>query len=246
MATTTPTRTPITSDAYSTPTPTRVYSSTDTSSDEERKSFGSLYQNYFVLVAIVIAIALVGGFVLYRRKKRTVYRTNAQRQAALSRDLEDQGLRGNRGWGWGALSRDYSSGPTLHGQPVTVRGGTGLTPWRCRREEEGLNEVGEAPPAYKPAPDDSHTVLETGQPTPSTDAVIAPALPRPTLGRENTGLKPPDYTETVVSNVAPGRGSSSTTIPISTATNSRNTNPNADVELGNLPGYTANDTRDRR
>ncbi|KAI5210872.1 hypothetical protein AUEXF2481DRAFT_42902 [Aureobasidium subglaciale EXF-2481] len=246
VTTTAPTWAPITSDAYGIPTPASIYSSTDSSSNEEGKSFGSLYRNYFVLVAIVIVIAFVGGCVFYRRKKRIVYRTNVQRQAALSRDLEDQGLHGNRGWGWGALSRDYSSGPTPHGQPVTIRGGTGMTTGRRRREDEGLNEVGEAPPAYKPAPDDNHTLLETGQSAPSTDATIAPALPRPTLGRENTGLKPPDYTETVITNVAPGRGLSSTTIPTSTATNSRNTNPDRDVELGHLPGYTANDTRDRR
>ncbi|CAD0024413.1 unnamed protein product [Aureobasidium pullulans] len=241
MATTTSAWAPVTSDAYSTPTANSVPDSSYTSSQSDDRSFGDLYQNYFAFVAVVIVIALVGGCVFYRRKKRIIYRASVSRQLALSRDIEDQGLRANRGWGWGALSRDYSSGPTPRGQPLSARAGIGLAPWRRRREEEGLNEAGEAPPAYKPAPDDNDTVLETGQPAPQNDATT-PAVPRPTLGREHTGLKPPDYTEAVV---APVRGSSSMTVPTSSAANPTTITNEADPECGDLPGYVAN-THERR
>ncbi|CAD0112421.1 unnamed protein product [Aureobasidium uvarum] len=216
---------PYTSDPHTTLTPILVSRSDES---DEGKSFGNLYQNYFAFVAVAVVVALVCACVLYRRKKRIVYQANVSRQIALTRDIEDQGLRANRGWGWGALSRDYSSGPAPRGQPLGV-----LSPWRRRREEEGLNEAGEAPPAYKTAPDDNDTVLETAQPASPANPTI-PAVPRPTLARENTGLKPPDYTETVVSSLAPGRASSSTTIPTSTTTP---TNPHTDSQSNDLPTY---------
>ncbi|KAK6001325.1 hypothetical protein QM012_002656 [Aureobasidium pullulans] len=219
--------------ASSTPTPIVITSQKHIKRDDEDQSFGELYHNYFVFVAVAIAIALVGGCFFYRRKKRVVHRANASRQIALSRDIEDQGLRANRGWGWGALSRDYSSGPTPHGQPLGVRGPISLSAWRRRGEEEGLNDAGEAPPAYKSAPDHNDTVLETTRPTNLT----TPAIPRPTLGREHTGLKPPDYTETIVSPVTPERGSSSTIVPTISATNTH-----IDAGSEDLPTY--NDQHD--
>lgn len=210
--------------------------------DDDDQSFGDLYHNYFAFVAVVIAVVLVGGCVFYRRKKRIVYQARVSRQIALTRDIEGQGLRANRGWGWGALSRDYSSGPTPHGQPLGVRGAMGLPPWRRRREEEGLNDAGEAPPAYKSAPDHSDTVLETARPA-SPANLATPAVPRPALGRETTGLKPPDYTETIVSPVpvTPGRGSSSTAVPTTTATNTH-----TDAGSEDLPTYNETYEHERR
>ncbi|KAH0346218.1 hypothetical protein KCU83_g7448, partial [Aureobasidium melanogenum] len=206
--------------------------------DDGGQSFGELYHNYFVFVAVVVAIALFACCFFYRRKKRIVHRANVSRQIALSRDIEDQRLRANRGWGWGALSRDYSSGPAPRGQPLGARGAVGLPSWGRRREEEGLNDAGEAPPAYKSAPDHNDTVLETARPA-SPSNLAPPAVPRPALGREHTGLKPPDYTEAVISPVTPGRGSSSSTVPTSTATDAH-----ADAASDGLPTY--NDTHERR
>ena len=233
-ATTTASWAAVTSDAYNTPTS----NSNDGSSSSER-SFGDIYQNYFAFVAVVVVVALVGSCVFYRRKKALLRRANLSRQMALSRDIEDQGLRANRGWGWGALSRDYASGPDPRGQPLATRGALGIpSPWRRRREEDGLNEAGEAPPAYKSAPDQNDTVLEIARPA-APDTITSPAIPRPTLGRENTGLKPPDYTEAVVSLIAPERASSSNAIQTSTATHTHD-----HVELDDLPTY--NDTNERR
>ncbi|KAG9601865.1 hypothetical protein KCU77_g1538, partial [Aureobasidium melanogenum] len=206
--------------------------------DDGGQSFGELYHNYFVFVAVVIAIALFACCFFYRRKKRIVHQANVSRQIALSRDIEDQRLRANRGWGWGALSRDYSSGPTPRGQPLGARGAMGLPSWGRRREEEGLNDAGEAPPVYKSAPDHNDTVLETARPA-SPTSLTPPAVPRPALGREHTGLKPPDYTEAVISPVTPGRGSSSSTVPTSTTTDAH-----ADAGSDGLPTY--NDTHERR
>jgi hypothetical protein len=238
MATTTSWN-PVASDAYSTPSPSVVKKSNDGSSTSDG-SF-DIYQNYFAFVAIIIAVGLVGGCVFYRRKKQINRHANLSRQAALSRDIEDQGLRTNRGWGWGALSRDYSSGPNPHGQPLSqgLRGAMGVpTPWRRRREEEGFNEAGEAPPAYKSAPDHTDTILESAQIVPLTH-ITTPAVPRPTIGREHTGLKPPDYTEAVVSPVSHGRASSSTTIPASTVAGTHDHAASDD-----LSNY--NDTHERR
>lgn len=61
------------------------------------------------------------------------------------------------------------------------------------RPEEGLNEVGEAPPPYKPDEDEQ------------TNG--GPAVPPPAHTREEAGLKPPDYDEVHVTPVQ-GRGSS--------------------------------------
>ncbi|KAG9651386.1 hypothetical protein KCU98_g4684, partial [Aureobasidium melanogenum] len=229
---------PVPPPAPNTSTPTVVSTLKHSTRDDGGQSFGELYHNYFVFVAVVIAIALFACCFFYRRKKRIVHQANVSRQIALTRDIEDQRLRANRGWGWGALSRDYSSGPTPRGQPLGARGAMGLPSWGRRREEEGLNDAGEAPPAYKSAPDHNDTVLETARPA-SPASLITPAVPRPVLGREHTGLKPPDYTEAVVAPITPGRGSSSNTIPTSTATNT-NTNVGSD----GLPTY--NDTHERR
>lgn len=227
---------PVPPAAITTLSPIAVALSSHYKRSDDDQSFGDLYHNYFAFVAVVLAVAFVGGCVFYRRKKRIVYQARVSRQIALTRDIEDQGLRANRGWGWGALSRDYSSGPTPHGQPLGVRGAMSLPSWRRRREEEGLNDAGEAPPAYKSAPDHSDTVLETARPASPTNLTI-PAVPRPVLGRENTGLKPPDYTETFVASVTPGRGSSSTTVPTITATNTH-----TDAGSEDLPTY--NETRE--
>ncbi|CAD0090278.1 unnamed protein product [Aureobasidium mustum] len=224
---------PVPSVASIAPAHTVVYTSRHSTRDNGGQSFGELYHNYFVFVAIAIAIALLVACAFYRRKKRIIHQANLSRQIALTRDIQDQGIRANRGWGWGALSRDYASGPTPHGQPLAVRGATAR-----RREEEGLNDAGEAPPAYKAAPGYNDTVLETARPA-STTNLATPTFPRPALARENTGLKPPDYTETAFSPISPGRGSSNTTVPTFTATN---THTNAGSE--HLPTY--NDTHDRR
>jgi hypothetical protein len=231
---------PVTSDAYSTPTPSVVLKSNNDSSSSDG-SFGDIYQNYFAFIAVIIAVCLVGGCVFYRRKKQIIRHANLSRQAALSRDIEDQGLRTNRGWGWGALSRDYSSGPNPHGQPLSqgLRGAMGVsTPWRRRREEEGFNEAGEAPPAYKSAPDHTDTILESAH-TVALTHITTPAMPRPTIAREHTGLKPPDYTEAVVSPVSHGRASSSATIPTLTVASTHN-----HTTSDGLPNY--NDSHERR
>lgn len=57
------------------------------------------------------------------------------------------------------------------------------------REEEGLNELGEAPPAY--APPKTREEVERDR-----EAGAGLAVPMQTLSREEAGLKPPDYSET--------------------------------------------------
>lgn len=201
-AASTSTWSPHTSDAYSSPTSVSPSSAAETTSASDSDTDWSLYQHYFAFVGVAIAVAIIAGFFIHRRKRQTARANRTSRQIALSRDIEDADLR--RGWGWGALSRDYASGPTPHGRG-RVRDAMGMTSWR-RREEEGLNEAGEAPPPYKSGHEANDTLLEAG--LTSREQNTQPAIPPPTLDRQHVGLKPPDYTATVVSPVESESGPS--------------------------------------
>jgi len=86
-----------------------------------------------------------------------------------------------------------------------MQGGNGLRGyWHGRfrsqedvRPEEGLNELGEAPPAYAPPPKAGY-----GQ---GDGAGDLPAVPMQALSREDAGLKPPDYVEANVTEESPAR-----------------------------------------
>lgn len=158
--------------------------STATSTSSGDNSDGSLVNYYFVFLAILICILLVAGWIIYRRRKREAFRRRYHQQDALARDLDGwTGPRptGRRRWGYG----NWRTGPDEGSD-----------------REEGLNEAGEAPPPYKP-----RTSSEQGD-RESAAADGEPSIPLRTVAREDTTLKPPDYSEAVVGAVEePGRSS---------------------------------------
>ena len=125
---------------------------------------------------------------LHRRKKRAKARRISSRREALARDLD----------GWTGRDGNSAGG---NGQSGLV--GRYWGHWRnwsegYARREEGLNERGEAPPAYSPraVPEEGTQPAERrgGEDQHSTQLQI----PLRTLSREEVpGLKPPEYIEMV-------------------------------------------------
>ncbi|KAK3115642.1 hypothetical protein LTR53_004795 [Teratosphaeriaceae sp. CCFEE 6253] len=119
---------------------------------------GGLVNYYFVFIALVAGVAFMSGVLLYRRRKRAIIAARMGHQNALSRDFTTwRGTDGHRGYWYGRGRSQEHLG-----------------------RDEGLNELGEAPPAYAPA-------KERGEEEPG------PAVPLQTLSRDDAGLKPPDY-----------------------------------------------------
>ncbi|EMC92557.1 hypothetical protein BAUCODRAFT_134368 [Baudoinia panamericana UAMH 10762] len=164
--------------ATSTTTANSMPSATDSAPGSQTSNAGnfdntSLANYYFVFLALIICIAGLGGFLVWRRRRR---RFNAMMQGYNSR---------------GAVTMP---GLGLHDR--TMAAGYFRHRWRSQSEEnvgrdEGLNEFGEAPPAYAPP----KTRGEQEREAIARDrGVCEPAAPAQTLSREQAGLKPPEYT----------------------------------------------------
>ncbi|KAI9673633.1 MAG: hypothetical protein M1817_002270 [Caeruleum heppii] len=95
-----------------------------------RQSYVNLY---FLIFALVILIALFGYFFHRRRKARRRAQRRSLGQTALARDLER--------WGPGRTHRRW-----MHGAWWGSRDNQAL------REQDGLDERGEAPPPYRTDP----------------------------------------------------------------------------------------------
>lgn len=142
-------------------------------------STSSLVNYYFVFLALIACVAGLGIFLIWRRRTRAVAYTRYSRQHALARDVsgwqnDGAGHRGGhrtgyRGALWGRSTEDVAA------------------------REEGLNELGEAPPAYMPPKTREEEERER-----QAAQGREPAMPMQTLSREDAGLKPPDYAETSV------------------------------------------------
>lgn len=150
-----------------------------------------VFNYYFLLIAIFIAILLLGFIFAGRRRKRKTQLMIQSRQQALRRDLEGwQGgprpTRNNTGTRWGAGTRNWRAG--------------GVT-----RHDEGLDELGEAPPPYNPG-DKPPSIVVDRSASRSHDGDMnndnegpALAVPLRTLSRNNTG-NPPGYLESIGNN----------------------------------------------
>ena len=178
-----------------TPSPTDIIAMMSPSSTSDPRPSGSdnamsgnnnnglnskgLVNYYFVFVALVLCVVALSVFLVYRRRTRAVRRLRMSREQALERDL---GRGGDGRWAnWNPERRRYWQGR-----------------WRSAElsREEGLNEHGEAPPAYVP----KRTSGEGQHDGEGHDG--GPAVPLQTLSREDASLKPPDYTETYAQEVA--------------------------------------------
>lgn len=130
-----------------------------------------LVNYYFVFLALIVAVAGVVVFLIMRRRRRAVLRRRYGQDVALSRDLGGP----REGGGWSNWSPERTRGRYWQGR------------WRSAEasREEGLNEQGEAPPPYIPKRESQEAQRET----------VEPAIPLQTLSRDDTGLKPPDYSD---------------------------------------------------
>ncbi|KAK3618200.1 hypothetical protein LTR56_024792 [Elasticomyces elasticus] len=155
------------------------------SPDSNPNPDGGTVNYYFVFLAFIICVAAVTGWLLYRRRRRAMMAAHMSRDHAQSRDFTT--------WhGHGGNAQAERLRAHWHGQRFRSQEDMG--------REEGLNELGEAPPAYAPPPRKSRD--GQGQVDGAGDG---PAVPMQTLSRENAGLKPPDYVETDVRPEAPVR-----------------------------------------
>ncbi|KAF2840210.1 hypothetical protein M501DRAFT_915519, partial [Patellaria atrata CBS 101060] len=82
---------------------------------------------YFVFLLIFLILIFAALYVLHKRKRKAKALSRNSGQAALARDLD----------GW-INTRRFINGRWRGGGPNTVR-----------RQEEGLDENGEAPPPYR-------------------------------------------------------------------------------------------------
>ncbi|KAI6859649.1 hypothetical protein KC338_g2614 [Hortaea werneckii] len=135
-----------------------------------------LVNYYFVFLALLVCIAALGAFMVWRKRRRAAFHFHRGGQSVMPRDISQ--------WYPGP----GRAGPRRYRQPRE---------WDSRENnsrEEGLNEFGEAPPAYAPP----KTREEEEQ---ATFNCGGPAVPMQTLSREEAGLKPPDYTQATTQSV---------------------------------------------
>ncbi|KAF2137237.1 uncharacterized protein K452DRAFT_302151 [Aplosporella prunicola CBS 121167] len=143
---------------------------------------------YFLFIGVVVILLLIALYLLHRRKKKRKEILQATGQAHLARDLD----------GWANTRR------WIHGNRAPL-------PELAHPPVEGLNEHGEAPPPYQPAPGPAPEVAESPvimaggtemHQTPTTAATpdwtgnpAGLAIPMRTITRDTQVSKPPDYDE---------------------------------------------------
>lgn len=104
--------------------------------DQSHTNTGDLVNYYFVFLALIIIVAGLAAFLIWRRRRKYGAILRAGRENALQRDLD----------GW---------------DPVRARRRYWQGRWRSvdASREEGLNEHGEAPPPYVPKTSDNENGL---------------------------------------------------------------------------------------
>lgn len=154
-------------------------STSDTDDSEDRDD--NLLNFYFIFIGLFVILLVVGIWFIHRRKKQRKARLRNSGQNALARDLN----------GW-SQPRRWMQGvaPWRMDGPLTVR-------------EEGLNELGEAPPPYIKDTQIRERRLSVGSAS-AAELHTEPAIPLRTLSRdERDRLKPPDYEESIRDSLTP-------------------------------------------
>jgi hypothetical protein len=160
----------------------------DYNGSEDTGNGGNMSVYYFVFFALLICIAVLCVYFVWRRRRNALMiRPNARGQG-YHRDVREWDTMRYRRHYWNTNSRNEQAS-----------------------REEGLNENGEAPPPYMPKEDEEtgNTVSQAngqraqGERTPVPGE---PSIPMQTLSRDQAGLKPPGYEQSVqpVSNDASG------------------------------------------
>jgi hypothetical protein len=157
-------------------------SSSTTSADDSQDRDDGLLNYYFIFIAIFVILFLIAIWFIHRRKKQRKARLRNSGQNALARDLN----------GWSQPRR------WMHG----------VAPWRTdgplnTAREEGLNELGEAPPPYIKETQIRERRLSVGNAS-AEELLAEPAIPLRTLSRdERDRLKPPDYESSIRDSLTP-------------------------------------------
>ena len=144
--------------------------------DDDDSNSTSLVNYYFVFLALIVCIAGLAAFMIWRKRRRAAFHFQHGGQSTMVRDISQ--------WYPGP----GRAGPRRYRLPRE---------WDSRDDnsrEEGLNEFGEAPPAYAPPKTREEEEQETVD-------YGGPAVPMQTLSREEAGLKPPDYTQATTQSV---------------------------------------------
>jgi len=177
--------------------PTSTNASTNQGNDDPNgidNDPAHVFNYYFLLIAITIAVLLLGFVFAGRRRKRKAMRHLNTRQEALRRDLE--------GWPRGR------PGPPGVNTGQSSRWATGTRNWRSRndngviRHDEGLDDLGEAPPPYNPG-DKPPSIAVGGRADyvsegEAVDSRGELSVPLRTLARN--GTNPPGYFESISNN----------------------------------------------
>lgn len=131
---------------------------------------------YFIFFALLICIAILCIYFVWRKRRNALRINNNFRPGGYPRDVRE--------WDTVRYRRRYWNTNFRNDQPS---------------REEGLNENGEAPPPYMPKDDEetgNHQMHVNGQPAPEVRPG-GPAIPMQTLSRDQAGLKPPGYEQSV-------------------------------------------------
>nr|OQO31311.1 hypothetical protein B0A51_03289 [Rachicladosporium sp. CCFEE 5018] len=131
-----------------------------------------LISHYFIFIALLLCVAGIIFFFMFRRRRKAMLRYNAYQQSQ-----QQAGGRGGIGGGWEMQPPGWRGG---------WRGGApGIGEGRGLEAVEGLDERGEAPPAY---------VAKMDGPANPPGGPTAVSAPPPALTREQSGLRdPPVY-----------------------------------------------------
>lgn len=134
---------------------------------------------YFVFFALLVCIAVLCVYFVWRKRRNALMIRPSPRGDGYHRDVRE--------WDTMRYRRNYWNTGSRNEQPS---------------REEGLNENGEAPPPYMPKEDEemgnagSHTNGRREQ-AEGTPVPGEPSIPMQTLSRDQAGLKPPGYEQSV-------------------------------------------------
>jgi hypothetical protein len=149
---------------------------------------GNMSVYYFVFFALLICIAVLCIYFVWRRRRNALMIRPSPHGQAYHRDVREWDTMRHRRHYWSTTSRNEQAS-----------------------REEGLNENGEAPPPYMPKDDeetDSTGLHANRQRTQGEGTPVPgePSIPMQTLSRAQAGLKPPGYQQSVqpVGNEASG------------------------------------------
>jgi len=151
----------------------------DDSETEDTGNGRNMSVYYFVFFALLVCIAVLCIYFVWRKRRNALMIRPNTRGEGYQRDVRE--------WDTMRYRRRYWNTGYRNEQPS---------------REEGLNENGEAPPPYMPKEDEemgnngSHANGQRAQ-AEGTPVPGEPSIPMQTLSRDQAGLKPPGYEQSV-------------------------------------------------